>query len=165
MARTGGLYHVIGTVFYFFQVTPELSENQCGNACGHHYAQAVWGRPMPSYSKGTAAKAGAFPLTLPWNAPRLRELTLPPVRHNPGIRKTITYCATTLSMDRLHYPEKSLRPAINFPSILHTEGRLPPCFSRKATQISLTLLQEKDRDFCTWNGITYWTFCWTFNEL
>ena len=56
------LYQPKGTVFYFFRVTSRTIREIAWKCMGQHCAQAGKGRPVPSYSKGSTAETGAFPI-------------------------------------------------------------------------------------------------------
>ena len=52
----------IGTIFGIFRVTSRTIREIAWKRMGQHCAQAGRGRPVPSYSKGSTAKTGAFPI-------------------------------------------------------------------------------------------------------
>ena len=73
-----------------------------------------------------------LPLTLHCKCSWTERTHIASSKPQPGVRKAIAHCATTLSTDMLHYPEKSLRPAEQFNRSTARE----PCYHGELRMIS-----------------------------
>ena len=171
--------HCISTKRYdIFRNSNTISQ---GNAFTSNEAKPGWRKAPPLHYRDKSLRQTPY-----------STVFQPPTAQNPPLfweSIPAGRLPTPCDWQGLQYPEKSLRQAdtstakaINTHGELHTmtrkttaAKRLPSCSKRSLITVTkFGLFQEKDRDFCTWNGITFAElllnlflnlFCMNFNEL
>ena len=148
-------------IFYFFRVTSRTIRESAWKCMWPPLRWSSWRQVVSHWRQCEFFRSGSISRQSQWGMLLFRQLFLCCKMVLVFPRMLECSEATTLSTDTLHYRKKSLRPAVNFPSILHTEGRLPLQLHSENQWPSTV---ERQETFAN-HGMVSKLFCCTFGEL